>query len=162
MYAAGEEEKQFYLKWPWNLVVYILLVVLFRVFSVPLILLLMWWNKKQQPGGPAEGYCMQRARGQLIQLVWAAVALLMAAAGAAYLTISWNADKTGGDYMEYIKLSAAGLLVVGGVLVAGVSGLHWFAGCFLPGEKPAGSVHPESAALSGGSAAGEGAVCHGG
>lgn len=76
-----KEKKQFYLKWPWNLVVYILLVVLFRVFSIPLILLLMWWNKKQQLGGPAEGYCMQRARGQLIQLVWAAVALLMAAAG---------------------------------------------------------------------------------
>ena len=51
-----KKKKQFYLKWPWNLVVYILLVILFRVFSIPLILLLMWWNKKQQPGGPAESY----------------------------------------------------------------------------------------------------------
>ncbi len=27
-----EKKKHFYLKWPWNLVVYILLVILFRVF----------------------------------------------------------------------------------------------------------------------------------
>ena len=132
MQPEKKEKKQFYLKWPWNLVVYILLVVLFRVFSIPLILLLMWWNKKQQPGGPAEGYCMQRARGQLIQLVWAAVALLMAAAGAAYLTLSWNADKTGWDSMEYIKLAAAGLLAVGGVLVAGYLAYTGLRDAFCP------------------------------
>lgn len=112
-------KKRLYLKWPWNLVVYVLLVVLLRIFAIPVILLLMWWNKKQQPDGPAEGYCLQRTRGRLILLVWAAVALLMAAAGAAYLTLSWTVDKTGWDYMEYIKLAAAGLLAVGGVLVAG-------------------------------------------
>lgn len=132
MQPEKKEKKQFYLKWPWNLVVYILLVVLFRVFSIPLILLLMWWNKKQQPGGPAESYCMQRARGQLIQLVWAAVALLMAAAGAAYLTLSWNADKTGWDSMEYIKLAAAGLLAVGGVLVAGYLAYTGLRDAFCP------------------------------
>lgn len=112
-------KKRMYLKWPWNLVVYVLLVVLLRIFAIPVILLLMWWNKKQQPDGPAEGYCLQRTRGRLILLVWAAVALLMAAAGAAYLTLSWTVDKTGWDYMEYIKLAAAGLLAVGGLLVAG-------------------------------------------
>lgn len=112
-------KKRMYLKWPWNLVVYVLLVVLLRIFAIPVILLLMWWNKKQQPDGPAEGYCLQRTRGRLILLVWAAVALLMAAAGAAYLTHSWTVDKTGWDYMEYIKLAVAGLLAVGGLLVAG-------------------------------------------
>lgn len=112
-------KKRMYLKWPWNLVVYVLLVVLLRIFAIPVILLLMWWNKKQQPDGPAEVYCLQRTRGRLILLVWAAVALLMAAAGAAYLTLSWTVDKTGWDYMEYIKLAAAGLLAVGGLLVAG-------------------------------------------
>ena len=112
-------KKRMYLKWPWNLVVYVLLVILLRIFAIPVILQLMWWNKKQQPDGPAEGYCLQRTRGRLILLVWAAVALLMAAAGAAYLTLSWTVDKTGWDYMEYIKLAAAGLLAVGGLLVAG-------------------------------------------
>lgn len=118
MHPEKKEKKRFYLKWPWNLAVYVLLAVLFRVLSIPLILLLVWWNEKQQPDGPAEGYCLQRTRRQLIQLVWSAVALLMAAAGAAFLTISWKADKTVWDYTEYIKLAAAGLVAVVGLLVA--------------------------------------------
>lgn len=125
-------KKRLYLKWPWNLVVYVLLVVLLRIFAVPVILLLMWWNKKQQPDGPAEGYCLQCTRGRLILLVWAAVALLMAAAGAAYLTLSWTVDKTGWDYMEYIKLAAAGLLAVGGVLVAGYLAYTGLRDAFCP------------------------------
>ena len=48
-------KKRFYPKWPWNVLVYITLVVLLRIFSIPLILLIMWWNKKQQPDGPEEG-----------------------------------------------------------------------------------------------------------
>ena len=58
-------KKRFYLKWPWNVLVYITLVVLLRIFAIPLILLIMWWNKKQQPDGPEEGYCLQRTRGRL-------------------------------------------------------------------------------------------------
>ena len=125
-------KKRMYLKWPWNLVVYVLLVILLRIFAIPVILLLMWWNKKQQPDGPAEGYCLQRTRGRLILLVWAAVALLMAAAGAAYLTLSWTVDKTGWDYMEYIKLAAAGLLAVGGLLVAGYLAYTGLRDAFCP------------------------------
>ena len=125
-------KKRMYLKWPWNLVVYVLLVVLLRIFAIPVILLLMWWNKKQQPDGPAEGYCLQRTRGRLILLVWAAVALLMAAAGAAYLTLSWTVDKTGWDYMEYIKLAAAGLLAVGGLLAAGYLAYTGLRDAFCP------------------------------
>ena len=125
-------KKRMYLKWPWNLVVYVLLVILLRIFAIPVILQLMWWNKKQQPDGPAEGYCLQRTRGRLILLVWAAVALLMAAAGAAYLTLSWTVDKTGWDYMEYIKLAAAGLLAVGGLLVAGYLAYTGLRDAFCP------------------------------
>lgn len=125
-------KKRMYLKWPWNLVVYVLLVILLRIFAIPVILLLMWWNKKQQPDGPAEGYCLQRTRGRLIPLVWAAVALLMAAAGAAYLTLSWTVDKTDWDYMEYIKLAAAGLLAVGGLLAAGYLAYTGLRDAFCP------------------------------
>lgn len=52
------EEKskpKFYLKWPWNLVVYIALILVLRIFAIPVILVLSAWNKKQQPDGPAEG-----------------------------------------------------------------------------------------------------------
>ena len=75
MESKDSSNKRFYLKWPWNLLVYIILVVVFRIFSIPLILLIMWWNKKQQPDGPAEGYCLQRTRGRLTGLIWAALFL---------------------------------------------------------------------------------------
>ena len=61
--------KRFYLKWPWNVIVYILLAAVLRIFAIPLILLILWWNKKQQPDGPEEGYCLQRTRGRLTGLI---------------------------------------------------------------------------------------------
>ena len=66
-------KKRFYLKWPWNVIVYVLLVVVLRIFAVPLILLIMWWNRRQQPDGPEEGYCLQRTRGRLTGLIPAAL-----------------------------------------------------------------------------------------
>ena len=70
------KKKRFYLKWPWNVVVYIILVVVLRIFAIPVILLLMRWNKKQQPDGPEEGYCLQKTRGRLIGLLPAAAFIL--------------------------------------------------------------------------------------
>ena len=66
-------KKRFYLKWPWNVIVYVLLVVVLRIFAIPLILLIMWWNRRQQPDGPEEGYCLQRTRGRLTGLIPAAL-----------------------------------------------------------------------------------------
>ena len=66
-------KKRFYLKWPWNVIVFILLAAVLRIFAIPLILLILWWNKKQQPDGPEEGYCLQRTRGRLTGLILAAI-----------------------------------------------------------------------------------------
>lgn len=76
MESKETAKKRFYLKWPWNVLVYIVLVVVLRIFSIPLILLIMWWNKKQQPDGPEEGYCLQRTRGRLTGLIWAVFCLV--------------------------------------------------------------------------------------
>ena len=80
MKETGEPKKtflkRFYLRWPWNVIVYIVLAVVLRVFAIPLILLIMWWNKKQQPDGPEEGCCLRRTRGRLTGLIPAT--LLMA------------------------------------------------------------------------------------
>ena len=76
MESKENQKKRFYLKWPWNVLVYILLVVILRIFAIPVILLIMWWNKKQQPEGPEEGYCLQRTRGRLTGLIWAALVLI--------------------------------------------------------------------------------------
>lgn len=45
MESKGNPKKKRYLRWPWNVLVYILLVVLLRVFAIPFILLIMWWNR---------------------------------------------------------------------------------------------------------------------
>ena len=76
METKETSKKRFYLKWPWNVIVYIILVVVLRIFAIPVILLIMWWNKKQQPDGPEEGYCLQRTRGRLTGLIWAALFLV--------------------------------------------------------------------------------------
>lgn len=75
METKKASKPSFYLKWPWNVVVYIVLVVVFRIFAIPFIMLIMWWNKKQQPNGPEEGYCLHRTRGRLTGLIWAALFL---------------------------------------------------------------------------------------
>ena len=75
MESKETAKKRFYLKWPWNVLVYIVLVVVLRIFSIPLILLIMWWNKKQQPDGPEEGYCLQRTRGAVLCLVGGGLAI---------------------------------------------------------------------------------------
>ncbi len=103
------EKKRFYLKWPWNLVVYILLVLVLRVFAIPVILLLMSWNKKQQPDGPEEGYCLQRTRYRLANLGWAALFLVIGGGLAALFLYQAPADKSGWELADYGTFAVAGI-----------------------------------------------------
>lgn len=48
--------------WPWNLVVYALLVAALRLFAIPVILILMRAEQKSNPNGVQEGYCLTRTR----------------------------------------------------------------------------------------------------
>ena len=41
MESKETSKKRFYLKWPWNVLVYIILVVVLRIFAIPVILLMM-------------------------------------------------------------------------------------------------------------------------
>ena len=56
------EKKGFYLRWPWNVVVYVLLFVVLRIFAIPVVLLLMSAQRRNNPNGAAEGYCLSRTR----------------------------------------------------------------------------------------------------
>jgi len=107
------EKKRFCLKWPWNLIVYILLVLALRVFAVPVILLLMAWNKKQQPDGPEEGWCLQRTRYRLANLGLAALFLVIGACLGALFLYQAPADKSGWDISDYGTLAVAGIGGVG-------------------------------------------------
>ena len=51
MESKETSKKRFYLKWPWNVLVYIILVVLLRIFAIPVILLIMWWKKNSSRTG---------------------------------------------------------------------------------------------------------------
>ena len=86
--------KKFYLKWPINVIVYILLVVLLRIFAIPVILLIMWWNKKQQPDGPEGGYCLDRTRKRLARLLWSVLYLLLAAGCGVVFFMGFGEEKT--------------------------------------------------------------------
>lgn len=94
MESKEASKKRVYLKWPWNVVVYIVLVAVLRIFAIPVILLIMWWNKKQQPDGPEEGYCLQRTRGRLTGLIPAA---LFGAGGAMVLWIFYLGQTIPGE-----------------------------------------------------------------
>ena len=44
-----------FLRWPWNVVMYVLLAVTLRLFAIPFILLLIYAQQKNNPHGIEEG-----------------------------------------------------------------------------------------------------------
>ena len=67
------------MRWPWNVVVYVLLFLALRLFAVPVILLLMGMQQRNNPNGVAEGFCVRRAREGL---TWVDLGLLVLLGGA--------------------------------------------------------------------------------
>ncbi len=64
-----------FLRWPWNIVIYLLLIVVLRIFAIPIILILMRVQQKNNPHGIAEGYCLSRTRKRLSWLIWSLLSL---------------------------------------------------------------------------------------
>ena len=126
------EKPKFYLKWPWDLAVYILLAVGLRLFAVPVILLLMRWNQGRQPAG---NYCLRRTRGRLSLLVWAALLLVLGGAAALLLPGYWAQDRAGWEGKEYFTLILCAALAVGGPLAALGLGYAGIRDAFFPGKS---------------------------
>lgn len=149
--SSQQQAKRFYLKWPWNVVVYVVLALLLRIFSIPVILLLMAWNKKQQPNGPEKGYCLQRTRHRLARLAWAALYLVIGMACGALFISQLMGDKTGWEPTDYVILIIAGLLGLGGLLAGLYEGYTDLRDAFFPAKsRLAQSIrsqlpHPEEA-----------------
>ena len=144
MKETGEPKKtfpkRFYLKWPWNVIVYIVLAVVLRVFAIPLILLIMWWNKKQQPDGPEEGYCLQRTRGRLTGLI---PATLLMAGGALCLYFFYLGQTLPGeverlDDQMRVVYRLCPILGAGMILI----------GIFLAYRSLRDALYPEKSALA--------------
>ena len=132
--------KRFYLKWPWNVIVYIVLAVVLRVFAIPLILLIMWWNKKQQPDGPEEGCCLRRTRGRLTGLI---PATLLMAGGALCLYFFYLGQTLPGeverlDDQMRVVYRLCPILGAGMILI----------GIFLAYRSLRDALYPEKSALA--------------
>jgi len=118
-----ERAKRFYLKWPWNVIVYVVLALVLRIFAIPVILLLMAWNKKQQPDGPEEGYCLQRTRRRLGRLAWALLYLIIALCCGAVFFMQIQEDRSAWKAKDW------GMLIVSGVVALGGSALGIYEAC---------------------------------
>lgn len=114
-----EGKKGGFLRWPWNVVVYVLLFLALRLFAVPIILFLMWIQKKNNPHGEAEGYCLSRTRKRLIWMIWALLVLVMSAGLFCMLNVGLAQDRTYWETMDYVTLAVCGiggpLLLIGGL-----------------------------------------------
>lgn len=114
-----EEKKGRFLRWPWNVVIYVLLALVLRIFAVPVILILMWIQRKNNPHGILEGYCLSRTRKRLTWLIWAFLLLVVSVSLFCLLKVWLEQDKTYWETMDYVKLAVCGaggpLLLIGGL-----------------------------------------------
>ncbi len=97
-----------FLRWPWNVVIYILLFVAFRVFAVPIILLLMAMRRKNNPHGVEEGYCLTRTRKKLTWCLWAAILVVLAAGLGVMFYVGLGQDRTYWETRDYVVLVVSG------------------------------------------------------
>lgn len=124
-----------FLRWPWNIVIYVLLAVVFRIFAIPLILALTWFQNKQNPHGAAEGYCLSRTRKQLKGVLWSLLFLFIGAALAAFFYVGWKKDHADWDRKDIISLIVSGL----GAVVMTILSIYQFytslRDTFFPGKS---------------------------
>lgn len=118
MSSPEQQAGKFYLKWPWNLVVYAALVLLLRVFSIPVILLLMAWNKKRQPNdGPEEGYCLQRTRRRLARLGWSLLYLVIGFCCGVVFFTQLREERSAWVVEDWAMLVVSGVVALGASLL---------------------------------------------
>ncbi len=117
-----KEKKGGFLRWPWNVVVYVLLFAVFRLFAVPIILILMAIQRKNNPNGVAEGYCLSRTRRRLTWLLWGLLVLVAAAGLLWMLKVGLEQDRAYWETSDYVTLAFCGvggpLLLIGGLYIA--------------------------------------------
>ena len=119
---AGKDERAGarFLRWPWNVVIYVLLAVVFRIFAIPIILLLMWYQRKNNPHGGAEGFCLSRTRKRLSWLIWSLLTLVIAAALGAVCYMGLGQDRAYWETMDYVTLVISG----GGAVLLAMLGVY--------------------------------------
>lgn len=115
-----EKKKRNFLRWPWNVVIYVLLVAVFRIFSIPIILFLVWYQQKNNPHGIAEGYCLSRTRKHLSWLLWSLLLLFLSVCLAVYFLDGMETDRSLWETTDYVTL----VISAGGTVVLAAAGVY--------------------------------------
>lgn len=114
------EKGRGFLRWPWNVVIYVLLAFALGIFAIPVILLLLWIQGKGNPHGASEGYCLSRTRKHLLWLLWAVLALVVAVSLAAVFIMGMGEDRTYWEHTDYALLVVSG----GGSVLLCIVGIY--------------------------------------
>lgn len=102
------EKKGGFLRWPWNVVVYIALFAVFRLFAIPIILFLMAVQRKNNPHGVEEGYCLSRTRKRLSWVLWGLLWVVLAAGLFYMFYIGLQQDRAYWETSDYVTLAVSG------------------------------------------------------
>lgn len=127
-----KEKRGGFLRWPWNIVIYALLLIVLRLFAIPVILILMWLRQKNNPNGVQEGYCLSRTRKRASWVMWGV--LWLAVSGAAFwmLYIGLKQDQTYWEDADYVTLISSGVVGVLLLLLGLYMGYHGVRDAFFP------------------------------
>lgn len=109
-----KEKKGGFLRWPWNIAVYVLLLIALRLFAIPVILILMGIQRRNNPHGIAEGYCLSRTQRKLSWAAWGLLCLVLAAGLFCMFYVGLRQDPAYRETMDYVTLTVCS---VGGVLL---------------------------------------------
>ena len=103
-----KEKKGGFLHWPWNVILYVLLAAVLRLFAIPVILILMAVQRKNNPHGAAEGYCLSRTRRKLSWVFWGLLWVVIAAVLFAMFYMGFRQDRTYWETSDYVTLAVSG------------------------------------------------------
>ncbi|MCM1236388.1 MAG: hypothetical protein NC489_40425 [Ruminococcus flavefaciens] len=110
-----KEKKGGFLRWPWNIVIYALLLIALRLFAIPVILILMRVQQKSNPYGVQEGYCLTRTRKRISWVLWGLLWLVLSGALFWVLSLGLRQDPlywNRGDQTTLIACGVAGVLLL--------------------------------------------------
>lgn len=133
-----KEKKGNFLPWPWNIVVYVLLVIVLRLFAIPIILIMVWIRQKNNPNGVQEGYCLSRTRKKISWVMWSVLCLAFSGASLWLLSIGLQQDQPYGKNVDNGTLIASGV----------VGGLFLLMGLYMVFHGVKDTFFPEKSALA--------------
>lgn len=115
-----DKKKGFHIKWPWDIVLYIVLLAVLRVFAIPVIIFLVSQNRKSAPSGPNDGYCMRQAHARMSMLLWALLYFAIAVCLGVFGYVTMTETQSYRETQDLVKLIVAGL----GAVVFAALGLY--------------------------------------